>query len=69
LTQRRLLDDSDQRATEAELVTPADLVILESQHFDFKRTYWRTSLTQTSLIDRRRVPRVSEPAAYAAGRG
>lgn len=46
LTQRRLLDDSDQRATAAELVTPADLVSLESQHFDFKRTYWRTSLTQ-----------------------
>ena len=46
LMQRRLLDDSDQRATEAELVTPADLVSLESQHFDFKRTYWRTSLTQ-----------------------
>jgi len=46
LTQRRLLDDSDQRATEAGLDTPTDLVSLESQHFDFKRTYWRTSLTQ-----------------------
>lgn len=46
LTQRRLLDDSDQRATAADLDTPADLVSLESQHFDFKRTYWRTSLTQ-----------------------
>ncbi|MCA1712934.1 MAG: hypothetical protein LC789_15370 [Actinobacteria bacterium] len=45
-TQRRLLDDSDRRATEAQLVDPTDLVSLESHHFDFKRTYWRTSITQ-----------------------
>lgn len=43
--QRRLVDRSDRLATNAKLGAASDLVVLEREHFDFKRTYWRTSLT------------------------
>ncbi len=53
LLQRELLDRTVTRAARADIATPADLVELEKRHFDFKRTLWRTSLTdkRTSPTD------------------
>lgn len=45
LVQRRLVDRSGNDAVRASLEVPDQLVVLERQHFDFKRSYWRTSLT------------------------
>lgn len=51
--QREMLDRTAARAAQADIGTPADLVDLETRHFDFKRTFWRTSLTdkRTSPTD------------------
>jgi hypothetical protein len=45
LMQRRLVDASGARAVIASIDDPDELVRLERWHFDFKRNYWRTSLT------------------------
>ena len=51
LTQRRLVDLSGEAAVEATLENPGQLSDLEKSHFDFKRKFWRTSLT-----DKRTAP-------------
>ena len=45
LMQRGLVDASGGRTVNASLDDPEELVNLERWHFDFKRKYWRTSLT------------------------
>lgn len=45
LMQRGLVDASGARTVRASLKKPGELVDLERRHFDFKRNYWRTSLT------------------------
>lgn len=45
MLQRRLVDLSGERAVSASLDDPGELVELERSHFEFKRSYWRTSLT------------------------
>lgn len=51
--QRVLLDRSGARAVAARLDVPDELVELERNHFDFKRTAWRRSLThkRTAPVD------------------
>ena len=49
--QRRLIDRSGNRATEVDLEEPQELVELEKAHYEFKRKYWRTSVT-----DKRTAP-------------
>ena len=51
LTQRVLVDRIGEQAVEASLDAPTDLVALERTHFDFRRSYWRTCLT-----DKRSAP-------------
>lgn len=53
MVQRMLVDASGALAVKASLDDPSELVKLERDHFDFKRTYWRTSLTtkRTSPCD------------------
>jgi len=53
MVQRTLVDASGALAVKASLEDPSELVKLERDHFDFKRTYWRTSLTakRTSPCD------------------
>ena len=45
MVQRTLIDASSALAVKASLEDPSELVDLERRHFDFKRMYWRTSLT------------------------
>lgn len=53
LLQRRLIDRSGDRATEVDLDHASDLVELEKSHYDFRRKYWRTSITEkrTAPVD------------------
>lgn len=53
LLQRRLVDESGARAVRAPLNDPTELVELERRQFDFKRSFWRTSLTakRTAPVD------------------
>jgi hypothetical protein len=51
LIQRDLVDESGARAVTATLDSPDELVALEAAHFELKRGYWRTSLT-----DKRTAP-------------
>lgn len=51
LVQRILIDQSGDRAVTIPLDQPDDLVQLESDHYEFRRTYWRTALT-----DKRTAP-------------
>ena len=44
--QRTLIDHSSERAVAAPLMRPNELVELEQRHFEFKRKFWRTSLTR-----------------------
>lgn len=44
--QRTLIDRSSESAVAAPLTRPNALVELERRHFDFKRKFWRTSLTR-----------------------
>lgn len=45
LLQRRLVDESGEAAVHATLSSPEALAKLEKDYFDFKRRYWRVSLT------------------------
>jgi hypothetical protein len=51
LIQRCLMDDAGRETTEVSLENASSLVALETSHFEFKRRYWRTSLT-----DKRSAP-------------
>ncbi|GAA4287679.1 hypothetical protein [Georgenia daeguensis] len=51
LVQRCLMDDAGRQTTTVGLEDASALVDLERAHFEFKRTYWRTSLT-----DKRSAP-------------
>jgi len=53
MVQRTLVDASGALTVSASLEEPSELVKLERDHFDFKRRYWRTSLTtkRTSPAD------------------
>lgn len=53
LVQRRMVDRSGDRAANASLAGASELLDLEREHFEFKRTYWRTSLTskRTAPVD------------------
>jgi len=46
LLQRRLINRSGNRATEVDLNRSEELVGLEQAHYDFRRKYWRTSITE-----------------------
>ena len=69
MIQRRLIDASGDRAVVAPLDDPRELVLLEQAHFDFKRTYWRTSLTDKRAAIRCRAEGLSGRAADGVGRG
>lgn len=51
LIQRAWIDRSGARAVDASLTKPEDLLDLEREHFEFRRQYWRTFLT-----DKRTAP-------------
>lgn len=46
MTQRHMIDASGSSAVNVPLDRADELLLLERSHFEFKRKYWRTSLTQ-----------------------